>query len=574
MHINEARHGLAQASGHRHPAVKEAPVDLPAFVVHLKSARIICSNAPGLELLGLSGRDELAGLPLDGLFPGIAVVPGCRGSSWVRVPNGPRRYLRWSLVEIPDRAGEAVLVLDPDGRPALDSRIGRSLAQALEALEQGAAAAEVLCRAAGILQECLQLRLVRLLQLRDPVRELACHGEEQAAAAVRAEFSTPERSEAGVRAAGEGEPLLTVLDPGGGASWQAALYGCGLRGRMTWPLRVGGEVFLMELHVDGIDDLNEPTASAMLHHWLPWLERRLTHGGLAAGQRLAAEALASAASAAFITDTEGTIVWVNRAFTELYGHSEGEALGATPRLIRSGEHGPRYYRALWSALRSGAPWSGETVDRAADGREVIVHQTISPVRQGGRITHYLSIHADTTEQSRLRRLAERERGIDEISGLMTEAAFEERTRQLLCTAEESGSAVAWILCSVSNSFGHAPKLEAEALAYVRGVLGQRLREATDAQSVIGVLGPFDFTVLLHRAPLQAEAEAVARGIAESVCEPLPLLGDSLQLRCHTAIARFPADGGSVRELRLAADRRLASAEPCLAVFPAEAALRW
>jgi PAS domain S-box-containing protein len=556
---------------------EDPPMDLPTFAVHLESATVLYANAAGQEMLGLSGRDDLAGTPLHGVFPGIDFQGACSGLSWLRLPVGSRRHLRWTLVKDPARAGEGLLVLAPASRAELDAAICPVLMRAIEDLAEGAAPADALHGIVKALQQGLQLPLVRLILVEaGRLLEQACVGDDQVAAAARLECASLDGNAPAthpvLRVAREGVPVLVRFDTDAGGAWLAALDGRGVRSVLAVPLRVSKQDFVLELHAEGLDDLGDADVSAFLRHWLEWFHDRLAHGSLLAEHRLAADALAGAATPAFITDAEGTIVWLNRAFTEIYGHPADEALGATPRLIKSGLHGPRYYRALWSALRSGQSWSGETVDRGADGNEVTVHQTISPVWRGGKLTHYLSIHANTTEQARMRRLGERERGVDEISGLMTRAAFEEHVRQALCTAHEAQAPLAWLLCAVSNQYGGMPKLDAEALAHVQGIIGQRLREALDPSAIIGKLEPFDFAVLLRKAPDQAAA--IARSIAESIGEPLPLLGGALELRCHTAVVRYPDDGLTVEALRLAADRALAAAQGDAAVFPAEAKFRW
>jgi PAS domain S-box-containing protein len=539
-------------------------MDLPAFTVHLASARLICANAAGLDLLGISGRDELAGLPLERLFPQFEGKPACaRGAGWLRLPSGVRRYLGWTLAPLPDREGEGLLLFDPGGAAALETEALHRFHQ----IADGAAAGpgDALRLAAGAVRELLDLPLVRLLRLDEAgLCEEAASGGEDAAAAARLDGgeAVPAPS---LRAGREVRPVQLRLDAAAGSAWHAALDRCGIHGILAWPVELGRQRYVLELHAEGADDLAGAECAALLGRWLPWLQERLRQQAAEVTQGLAGQALLEAASPAFITDTQGCIVWVNRAFTEVYGHSEAQALGATPRLIKSGVHGPRYYRALWAALRSGTPWSGETVDRGADGREVVVRQTISPLRHGGRITHFLSIHTDTTEQARMRELSELERGVDEICGLLTRSAFEERVRQALCTAEDSLKPVAWMLCAVSSRFGRAPQLDAAALVHVRGLIGQRLREVCGG-AIVGELDTFEFAVLLRQTPEQSAG--LAQAIVEVIGEPLPLLGDSLGLRCRVAFASFPEDGGCVQELRLAADRALAAAEPGPRPLPA------
>jgi len=552
------------------PRLEKPPMDLPAFTVHLDSGRLICANTAGLDLLGISGRDELAGLPLDRLFPeaAAAAAPG-RGSAWLRLPSGPRCYLGWTLAALPDREGEGLLLLDPGGAAALEAGALRRFREIDDEAAAGTSAGGALYLAAGALRELLDLPLARLLVLDQPeLREHAVAGDEDVAEAARLQSGDAGPA---ARALRELRPVELRLDAAGDSAWHAALDSCGVRSVLAWPIELGRQRFVLELHAQGIDDFDEAEGAGLLQRWLPWLQQRLQGHARAAAQRLAAEALSEAATPAFITDTQGGIVWVNRAFTEVYGHSEAQALGATPRLIKSGLHGPRYYRALWAALRSGAAWSGETVDRGIDGSELVVRQTISPVRQGGSITHFLSIHADITDQARMSELRELERGVDEISGLLTRSAFEECVRQALCTAEDAQAPITWMLCAVSTRFGHVPRLDPEALVHVRSLLGQRLREACGSV-IVGELDTFEFAALLRQTPTQAAD--LGRSITEAIGEPLPLLGDSLELRARVVFARFPEDGRSVQELRLAADRALAAVEPGPLPFPAEATLRW
>lgn len=119
--------------------------------------------------------------------------------------------------------------------------------------------------------------------------------------------------------------------------------------------------------------------------------------------RLLATALVSAANAIVITEPDGTIKWVNPAFTKLTGYSFEEAMGQNPRLLKSGKHDAQFYRELWTTVSSGRVWFGETVNRRKDGTLYTEEQTIAPVvAAGGEIAHFVSIKQDITE----RKLAE------------------------------------------------------------------------------------------------------------------------------------------------------------------------
>jgi PAS domain S-box-containing protein len=110
-------------------------------------------------------------------------------------------------------------------------------------------------------------------------------------------------------------------------------------------------------------------------------------------------ALENAANAVVITDLKGNIRWINPAFSTLSGYTTEEALGQTPRLLKSGKHNLEFYRDLWRTVHSGQTWRGEFINRRKDGSHYVVEQTITPVRAaGGPITHFIGIMNDVTSR--------------------------------------------------------------------------------------------------------------------------------------------------------------------------------
>jgi PAS domain S-box-containing protein len=131
--------------------------------------------------------------------------------------------------------------------------------------------------------------------------------------------------------------------------------------------------------------------------WLAEHARKQLHTKL----HFQAAALESAANSIVITDREGTILWVNPAFTKLTGYTAEEVLGQTPRLLKSGRVDEHIYREMWTTILSGAVWAGEVVNRRKDGSLYVEDMTITPVRsETGEISHFVSIKVDITERKR------------------------------------------------------------------------------------------------------------------------------------------------------------------------------
>lgn len=113
-------------------------------------------------------------------------------------------------------------------------------------------------------------------------------------------------------------------------------------------------------------------------------------------------AVEKSADTVVITDRDGTIQYVNPAFETLTGYGREEAIGKTPRILKSGEHGPEVYQELWKTVLAGNVFRGILVNRKKNGELFCVEQSISPVMgPTGMITHFISNGRDLTERLRL-----------------------------------------------------------------------------------------------------------------------------------------------------------------------------
>lgn len=118
---------------------------------------------------------------------------------------------------------------------------------------------------------------------------------------------------------------------------------------------------------------------------------------------LLAAAVEQAANMVIITDADGTIEYVNPAFERVTGFARDEAVGANPRILKSGAHDPGFYASMWATLGSGRTFDAEFTNRRKDGTAYRHRATIFPMTgRSGRIERYVGIATDVTEEHRLR----------------------------------------------------------------------------------------------------------------------------------------------------------------------------
>ncbi|MEK6544329.1 MAG: PAS domain S-box protein, partial [Elusimicrobiota bacterium] len=114
----------------------------------------------------------------------------------------------------------------------------------------------------------------------------------------------------------------------------------------------------------------------------------------------------------FFTDSNGVILDVNDAFIRRFGYAVSEAVGKTPRIVRSRQTPVETYRRMWSSIIDVGKgyWRGRIVNRTKSGQEIPVMLSITAVRgAAGEIVGFVSSAVDLSEHEQLhQRLAANE----------------------------------------------------------------------------------------------------------------------------------------------------------------------
>lgn len=102
-------------------------------------------------------------------------------------------------------------------------------------------------------------------------------------------------------------------------------------------------------------------------------------------------------NAIIITDTKGSIEYVNPQFCELTGYGAVEVMGKNPNILKSMDN-PEKYRDLWQTITSGRVWRGEFYNRRKDGSRYWSGATVSAmVDRKGKIIRYVGVSRDITQ---------------------------------------------------------------------------------------------------------------------------------------------------------------------------------
>lgn len=126
-----------------------------------------------------------------------------------------------------------------------------------------------------------------------------------------------------------------------------------------------------------------------------------------------------------MTNKEGVIEYVNPMFETLTGFSSEEALGNTPKILKSGEHSQEFYAELWKTILSGKDWKGVFKNKKKNNEFYWGNANISSLKDAkGEIINFIGIELDVTENKQAEEnLRESEQRYQLLSNATFEAIF-------------------------------------------------------------------------------------------------------------------------------------------------------
>ncbi|HEX7193090.1 MAG TPA: EAL domain-containing protein [Thermoanaerobaculia bacterium] len=221
-------------------------------------------------------------------------------------------------------------------------------------------------------------------------------------------------------------------------------------------------------------------------------------------------ALESAANAVLVTDASGEILWVNQAFTSLTGYTREDAIGSTPRLLKSGNHTAAFYRNLWDTVSDGRVWSGEMYNRRKDGTLYIEEQTITPVRgSDGSIWRFVAIKQDITARKRQEEQVRFLAMHDPLTELPNRRALDAKIERV-CWSAARGRAGALLILDLDNFKPVNDTVGHMAGDQVLAELASLLRDTLRPGDFLARLGGDEFAVLLEDTSLDGAVNIAQR----------------------------------------------------------------
>ncbi len=288
---------------------------------------------------------------------------------------------------------------------------------------------------------------------------------------------------------------------------------------------------------------------AIFGAWLDVTERRNAEAHL----RLIDQVFEGSQEGIMVTDKSGRMVSVNRAFTQITGYTQDDALGNRPSLLSSGCQDAPFYKALWDCVRAEGRWEGEVWNRRKAGDIYPEWLSISAiVDEHGEVQQYLGIFSETSgkkaAEARIQRLA----NYDALTGLPNRTLLADRAKVACAAAQRSHESVVVMhlnldhFGSVNESLGH------DMGDHVLIEVARRLTADLRPEDTVCRMGGDNFIILLPDASTHDIANLAVR-LMDGIAQPMRIGAHELKLSASVGIASYPEDGNDLVQLTKSAE---------------------
>ncbi|MBB1477177.1 EAL domain-containing protein [Shewanella sp. SG41-3] len=272
---------------------------------------------------------------------------------------------------------------------------------------------------------------------------------------------------------------------------------------------------------------------------------------------LAAKVFTHARESIMITDAEGLIIEVNKTFSDITGYSREEAIGKTPRILKSERQSPEFYVDMWQAIVNEGYWYGEIWNHRKNNEVYAVMQTISAVRDvNGITTHYVSLASDITPMKQHQEQLERIAHYDVLTNLPNRVLLADRLSQAMLQCSRHGQSLAVVFLdldgfkTVNDAYGH--DIGDELLI----ALSIRMKEALREGDSLSRIGGDEFVAVLADLTKVEDCEPVLERLLLAASESVTVSGVVLNISASIGVTLYPRDNVDADLLMRHADQAM------------------
>ena len=281
--------------------------------------------------------------------------------------------------------------------------------------------------------------------------------------------------------------------------------------------------------------------------------------------RITSYAFFDAYEAMLITDPNGKILKVNKAFENITGYTELEVIGKTPNILKSGKHSDEFYRDMWQALHTEGRWSGEVFNKRKNGEIYPERLSITAIKDNeGITTHYIAQFLDISDIKQAQEQIIHQATHDFLTDLPNRNHLFETLNKEISRTKRSDYIDAFLFVDldgfkpINDKYGHAigDKLLVE--------VAKRLKNSVRKEDYVARFGGDEFCVILvdFRKDdfVTGNIDKVANKILSNLFQPFYIDGNEIKVGASIGVRIFPKKDDTLKDIINDADEAMYQAK--------------
>ncbi|MFS0883404.1 EAL domain-containing protein [Metabacillus niabensis] len=258
--------------------------------------------------------------------------------------------------------------------------------------------------------------------------------------------------------------------------------------------------------------------------------------------------------ALMITDEKGSIVYINPRFTNLFGYTENEILGKSPKLLQSTKNDHFFYTEFWNKLLKDGSWEGEMWNKNKSGDINPYWLSITAFKnEHSVVKNYIALYQDLSNRKIVEEDMRNLAYTDSLTGLPNRRLFKKILEQEIIESTKTRG-VFGVLFIDLNRF----KLINDTLGHQVGdtllkEVARRIKNSVRTTDTVARMGGDEFTVLLPHLQDQSNAIIVCKKIEDQMEEPFILAEKEFHIGLSIGISIFPHDATESGDLMRKSD---------------------
>ncbi|WP_051640791.1 GGDEF and EAL domain-containing protein [Thiomicrorhabdus sp. Milos-T2] len=255
---------------------------------------------------------------------------------------------------------------------------------------------------------------------------------------------------------------------------------------------------------------------------------------------LASKVYKNAHEGIIVTNSQGKIIDVNIAFSNITGFSRKEVLGKNPNLLSSGIHQEEFYNNLWNTLLKNGSWEGEIWNKRKNGEIYPTFIRISTIKnENDEILNFLALFSDITEQKNNELKLKKMTHFDCLTGLPNRTMFTDILTSAISDVDAKKSTLSLAFLDldgfkqINDTLGH------EIGDQVLKIISTRYIQDARDTDIVARIGGDEFVILLKEIDSIEESINIYERFLEATRKPIVIDGHKLQISCSIGISYYP-----------------------------------